>query len=441
MVLILVSTTLILFGGRGGELPESGVEWDAQVTGQSAVTDVDVVGTGQVQPLSELPRVEVGAHGSPTSDPLPEEPPATVVAAATPPAAAPVRKDQAVPSQVSGDLPGTVSAGPRQQPSSRELTGISRRYDDFECSRIQQRFGRRVPAAATILEVDGHRLAVGNIAGLSASPSPYLFLPRGEHLVNWREGERTIDVRIEEDLATVYADMRAFFAVGGQVRSDELFSRGARTMDVHRAPFLLNFSGAAYAARDEWEAAERKFRRALQVNPLFSPAHLNLAYCLARRNERDEAVRELYLAHAFNPGNVFGIHAGLIQLGRELGVTAEQLEDPPWVEYRADIYIVAEPISEEDRRLTAILTAAARYAVREEDRGKVMNNLAVHFADSGRPELALNYFRSALEAFKLAGSDRFELARHVLAQMAATCRRAGYVEAEEYAQMQHAVLP
>jgi len=433
--LVLASLAFLLLPGRGGPPPGGD---------QVPVPPLADAGVAAVPPSGgeDAPPPDAATRQSPAPSTAVAEPPAASVAAkVSAPAPASQGRGAAAEAGSPHGSAGSVRPQPAKAAPSRELSGISRRYDDMDCSRIQQRHARRVPAAATILEVDGQRLPVSNVGELQASPSPYLFLPRGAHLVRWREGERAIEVSIADDLAATYADMRSYFAVDGKVRSDELFSRGARAMDVHRTPFLLNFTAAVYAARNEWEAAERRFRRALRVNPLFAPAHLNLAYCLAKRKQSDQAVRELYLAQLFNIQDVFALQPGIVQLGRELGVEPAELEQVPPVQLDASAYLAPEPLSEEDRRLSAILLAASKYAVREEDRGKILNNLAVHFAESRRPELALDHFRAALESFKLAGAARFDLARRVLAQMAATCRRAGYVEAEEYVQMQNAVMP
>ena len=91
--------------------------------------------------------------------------------------------------------------------------------------------------------------------------------------------------------------------------------------------------------------------------------------------------------------------------------------------------------------MTALVEGISKYAVEEAERGKILNNLAVHFADRGRPELALHHFREALAVFKLAGPERFELATRVFSNMSHVCRKAGFEEADEYDQMQHLVSP
>jgi hypothetical protein len=66
----------------------------------------------------------------------------------------------------------------------------------------------------------------------------------------------------------------------------------------------------------------------------------------------------------------------------------------------------------------------------------VLNNLAVHFADSNRPELALHYFHNALEVTLRAGEGRHQLARQVFSHMRAVCRKAGFDEESEYRQLE-----
>jgi hypothetical protein len=312
------------------------------------------------------------------------------------------------------------------------LTGVSRQYDDLQCRQIQARHAIRIPPGATILEVDGVRLPVLHPERLAESPAPYLFLPRGTHAVCFRPNERPVTVTIASNLFDEYQDMRRFFGVGGTVRGEELMSRSARVMDCHGAPFLLNFAGARYAAAGDWGAAERKFRRALVVNPTFSPAHLNLAECLLRTSAEAEAAREIALADAFNVGNVFGLAGAVAEFRR--GVTASKLAGP--LDAAAFSYVTTETLTEEDRRLTALLEGVSKYAVRDEERGKILNNLAVHFADTGRPELALYHFHHALAALREADPGvRYDVARQVLVSMSEVCRKAGFGEAEEYRQM------
>jgi tetratricopeptide (TPR) repeat protein/DNA-directed RNA polymerase subunit RPC12/RpoP len=333
------------------------------------------------------------------------------------------------------------SSRSRSQPPPRAsggLVGVSREYDDIHCQQIQLRYAVRIPAAATILEVDGVRLPVAHPGSLAERPAPLLMLPRGRHSVRFRTSDMPVEIEIDKHLLDEYEAMRKFFGLPGSIRTEELISRGARAFDVHGAPFLLNLEGAAQAKADQWDVAERQFRRALCVNPTFSPAHLNLAECLLRRNDREQAIREVLLAEAFNVGDVYGLSAALNQYRRKLGIGTDAREP---ADAAATSYVSTEPMSQQDHRLVAVLEGASKYAVRPEDRAKILNNLAIHFADSKRPELALYYFREALGTAKIAGPERFTLAMRILANMADTCRDAGFAEANSYQRMQQMVTP
>ena len=321
-------------------------------------------------------------------------------------------------------------------PNGSGLTGMSRQYDDLHCRRIQLRHGVKIPPSATILEVDGYTLPVENLSDIQNSRMPVLYLPRGVHAVRFRPDERAVEVTIEKDFVEEYGQAKGFFAVTSSPKMDDLISRGARTLDYHRAPYLLNFLGAGYAAKQQWESAERKFRRAVRVNPAFSPAHLNYAYCLVRRGQLEVAALEIMLADVFNVGNVFGLAATISQFRIELGLSHET----SGVTYDTKRYLPTDQLTAEDQRMVALMRGISKYAVDQIEQAKILNNLGVHFADTGRAEIALEHFRSALETLKFAGPARFKISRQVLKHMSAACQAAGFAEAKEYDQMQYLVV-
>ena len=333
-------------------------------------------------------------------------------------------------------LPATT---PAKDPGlSGGLVGMSGQYGDRDCQTIQARHGVAIPAAATMIEVDGRRLPLVNAGAWAAAPAPILPLPRGTHAVRFRPNEPPLAVTIRTDLISEYSTMREFFRVGGRADAERLLSRSARALDVHSAPYLLNFMGAMHAADDRGDAAARCFRRALCVNPAFAPAHLNLAECLARRQAYGEAQREVDLAEALNVGNVFGLAAAINQVRRQANLPATASAP---IDCAALNYISAEPLTDDDRRVAALLCGISKYAVSDGERAKILNNLAVHFADTGRPERALFHFREALAAARDAGPERFALARRIFATMSEVCRKAGFAEADEYRRMQSMVTP
>lgn len=330
----------------------------------------------------------------------------------------------------------------RRQPSRkrnrpRGLAGVSHEYDDLHCQRIQAQHGVHVPPGADIVEIDGQRLAVENVAALAESRAPYVFLPRGEHAVRFRTNESLVEVHVEGHLGDEYRAMRAWFGFPTSPRLQDLLQRSAWAFDVHATPFLLHLMGNVHVRQGDLAAAERKFRRALRINAAFAPAHLNLAYCMLQRSERQEAVREVLLAEAFNVGNVFGLSRQIAECKRACGLNVEEAT----VRLEPRAYMGREPMDVVDERMVALVEGLAKYAVDDLERGKILNNLAVHFADSGKPELALDHFRNALAFLKFAGPDRFEVARQVFANMREACRTAGFAEAAEYDQMLELVLP
>ncbi len=335
----------------------------------------------------------------------------------------------------------------RKRKSPEGLAGVSREYDDLQCQRIQAQHGVRVPPGAAIVEVDGTRLAVENVAALSESRAPFVFLPRGEHAVRFRANESLLQVHVEGHLGDEYRAMRIWFGFPSSPRLPDLLQRGAWAFDVHGAPFLLHLMGNVHVRQGDLAAAERKFRRALRINAAFAPAHLNLAHCLLQRAEqqqaarealRQEAAREAMLAEAFNVGNVFGLSRQIAECKRACGLKADE---PQAVRLEPQAYRGSERMDVIDERMVALVEGLAKYAVDDLERAKILNNLAVHFADSRKPELALDHFRNALAVLKFAGPERFEVARRVFANMSDACRTAGFAEAEEYDQMLELVLP
>jgi tetratricopeptide (TPR) repeat protein len=330
-------------------------------------------------------------------------------------------------------LPRTDSERKPIAESPGGIRGVSRRYDDLDCQVIQSRYGVSVPAGATIIEADGDRLPLENVAELKQSHAPVLILPRGAHALRFRPNESIALVTISHDFQTEYADMTKFFGVGGAIRQDELLSRAARAMDAFNTPFLLNFLGVMYLRQNQTEAAERNFRRALSINPTFSPAHLNLSHGFLDRKNQPEAIRELNLADAFNVGNVYGLTHDINQMRVRLELP---LATPASVDASPRNYVSGrETLSEEDRRMSALLRGLSKYATQEEERAKILNNLAVHFADRSKPETSLSCFREALATLKRGGAERYKLAREMLSRMSRICDAAGFAEAEQYRAM------
>ncbi len=368
--------------------------------------------------------------GTKPSDPPPDDGAPAVLQ----PADGGERQPAAIPPKVPGDDPSGDQPG-----ETIALSGQSRRFDDRECVALQNKHGVPIPPTADMIEVDGQRLPLADVAELQQSVAPVLILPQGVHTVRFRRNENPFQVKIEGHFIESYHAARAFFGLGGQVRTVELLRRSAWAYDSHRAPLLLNFYGASYASEQKWEAAQRKFRRALRVNPTFAPAHLNLAHCLLSDGDIEGARREVALADAFNIGNVYGIAHAISTMKQATEPQGEDVQPGAVTRIVAAEYFSKQQLSAEDERIEAMLLSLSKYAVRDSERGKIINNLAAHLADRGNTDAALHYYRAALETLKKATAERLEIARKVLQNMAAACTRAGYEEAAEYQQMRRMV--
>jgi len=211
--------------------------------------DTERIQTQPTQSNAETPPVSPPQN---TNDPAGEESPVD-------PAARPNSLDsEPVPTEPLAEI--TVDPGPSRStnpPPKQGLSGVSRQYDDFHCQRIQQQFGWRVPKAAEFLEVDGERLLISNLAELRQASAPYLFLPQGRHAIRLRSGEQPLRTEVDTHFSTAYGKIQTFFRGGTDIRTNDLLTRGAWAMDVHNTPFLLNLTGASYAASGKWGAAER----------------------------------------------------------------------------------------------------------------------------------------------------------------------------------------
>ena len=142
-----------------------------------------------------------------------------------------------------GVEPPPVGGNPAVPPGNggrTGLAGMSTKYNDFHCQRIQATHGQRIPPNATIVEVDGQRLPISNVAQLQNSPSPVLFLSRGMHAVRFRPGER---VRVTEG---PLAGLEAVFQGPGP---------------AERVRILIRFLGQANRAVVSEEALEKVVER------------------------------------------------------------------------------------------------------------------------------------------------------------------------------------
>ena len=85
--------------------------------------------------------------------------------------------------------------------------------------------------------------------------------------------------------------------------------------------------------------------------------------------------------------------------------------------------------------MKALMEAVSKYAVLEEERAKILANLAIHFSDEGKDGWALHSFRNAMRVLRMGGQEKYPLAKKIMIQMIKCCKDEYANERVEYVQM------
>lgn len=104
-------------------------------------------------------------------------------------------------------------------------------------------------------------------------------------------------------LAEAYT-LSALFGAGppAEARARALAAaRAALALDSSRAEPWTAHAGLLWVYDFEWDAAERDLRRAITLDPSYTPARLNLALCLQAQGRLDEALAEAHAARRTDP--------------------------------------------------------------------------------------------------------------------------------------------
>jgi tetratricopeptide (TPR) repeat protein len=130
------------------------------------------------------------------------------------------------------------------------------------------------------------------------------------------------------------ADSYAIVAVFGIEAPRETFPLARQAID--RALALAPDLGEAYASLGhvksqyemDWPGAERAFRRAIELNPSYAPAHQWLGLLLGYSGQFDAALEELRIAEALEPAVPFysGLRGMVLSYRGQHDVAIEELE-------------------------------------------------------------------------------------------------------------------
>ncbi len=287
-----------------------------------------------------------------------------------------------------------------------------------------------IPADTTTISIDGTVLPLKPLTDIARFGRPALYVPAGRHLI--RVGQQTAYriYRSKEPYSAWYRTRRDKLTSQGKRGRRTLLTELARRFDNPPTAEPLHLLGNYHYHNGAQPAAIRLYRRALALNPAYAPSHLNLAFCLLEARDKAGGLRELRLARAFNPSDVFGIDALIERLAAKhrLALTADraalQFSDyaPPG----------SSKLSQLDRRFVRFYTGMGKYLTRPEERAKSLSNLGLYFQRQKKPAAARRYYAEALGWLGRAGQseDTFRIAAVILKNLSRTL--GSNVDGEDY---------
>jgi hypothetical protein len=295
-------------------------------------------------------------------------------------------------------------------------------------------FGVSVPPGATLIEIDGVTLSIRNPGELVGERDVALVLPLGKHIVRFTKAEAPRTVEPKRWFIDAYREVAARVQDGGRWDFDRLLDQSRQSLDRFTEPLVPHFWGNYYWQEGEFDAAARHYTWALEIAPSFAPAYFNLAALAHERGHDDTAQRYLRLADLWNAQNAYGLSQALSVLRAALGeLNAAVADDEP------DWYVpTRDALTVRDRDMVAVLHSTAEFSPRIAERAKILNNLGAYFEHVGKPEYALQSYRSAaavLGTAKLSSEERLVI-QGILENLSRVCRKADMPEYRRYERLQ-----
>jgi tetratricopeptide (TPR) repeat protein len=295
-------------------------------------------------------------------------------------------------------------------------------------------FGVAIPSGVSVIEIDGVAWPVRNPNDLAGQGGVPLVLPLGKHIVRFARTDPPRVVEPKRWFLDAYREAATQVQEGGRWSFDRLLELSRRSLDRFTEPLVPHFWGNFYWQEGQHDAAIRHYTWALEIAPTFAPSYLNLAQLSHEQGDDDAARRYLRLADLWNAQNAYGLSNALNVLRTTLGPGEPALEDdePDW--FVADHGM----LTPRDQDMIAVLRSAAEFAPRATERAKILNNLGAYFEHVGKPDLALESYRTAasvLGAAKLENEER-RVIQGILENLARICRKADMPEYRRYERLQ-----
>jgi serine/threonine protein kinase/tetratricopeptide (TPR) repeat protein len=179
----------------------------------------------------------------------------------------------------------------------------------------------------------------------------------------------------------------------------KFYARKAIELDDTLAEAHASLAWSSFIYDWDWALAEREFRRAIELDPQYAPAHQWYAFMLASQGKFDEALLEAHTAQENDPSSV--------SVRRSLGYCYLYAHKYEQAHYHLDRAIAMNPTAEENFRIQGlILTFQKQFPAAE----RVLREALALAPECG------SYTRATL-AFSLAAAGDVSYARQVAAEL------------------------
>lgn len=259
-----------------------------------------------------------------------------------------------------------------------------------------------------------------------------LALPGGQHLVKL-PGQTAKLTPISQSFGDLYDRQAALCQTEGKWDFDKLCAATTGRLIAFPEPILPHCWGNYYWQEGDKDAAIRHWNRAIQAEPAFAPAHLNLAFAALAANDSATALSEWQLALRLNVQNAYGIAEHLQELRKSLPPAASPVRFDPRRYVQSP-----HPLSAEQQGLVDAGLALGAYSGGLLGQAKARNNVGVYLLASDRlPAAAAEQFRAALDDVVLAADPAREpaLIGQLLANLAQATSQLGLPESRMYARL------
>ena len=179
------------------------------------------------------------------------------------------------------------------------------------------------------------------------------------------------------------------------------------------SPVPSNMNGAAYFGKGDYKAAKNSYEAALEMQPDFLPAHLNLAQLDLLANDPIAAERRYHKMLSYDEGNLKAL-LGLAALTNHKGLT---IETEQWLKQAHDHHpeavqpsVMLVDFYQRQGKTTRALDMARNTAVKHPHDPLVLKTLAYSQMKAGEVKEALTTLNSLVEVTPQSPENHYQLA-------------------------------